>query len=299
MQRRTLLFSLVATLILTSALAVAVLQVSRGMDAELTRPALSHNGRSDMDREQRLSETAAASTVQADRYRCLLMLVLAFTVPVSILVLITIQRLAGAYRNLRAQELRDPGISYMPANSSPQTADPRTGNVLKQLRETLDYLRRLRRFSEQIRNDRKALEELAFHTSILALNAGVEATRPGDTGKDFEQLAEDFRLLSKQCTETAAQMAGLSEDSIAAAVRGNNRLEEGVAACSNLNNDDKLAKWDFLTSHYAATAEQNPSPHAFFVCQRNGIRNAQGGLGWLTGKIRQGFRVKNRVSRQQ
>lgn len=43
------------------------------------------------------------------------------------------------------------------------------------------------------RPDVKAMDEIAFHTSLLALNAAMEAARAGKGSADFAVIADDVR----------------------------------------------------------------------------------------------------------
>jgi methyl-accepting chemotaxis protein len=71
---------------------------------------------------------------------------------------------------------------------------------------------------EQIRllaDDVKALtpiiqiiSSIAKQTSLLALNAGIEAARAGNAGRGFSVVANEVRELSKRSTSAAAEIAG-------------------------------------------------------------------------------------------
>ena len=65
--------------------------------------------------------------------------------------------------------------------------------------------------AQKITKIAKDIEDIAFQTGILALNASVEAARAGSAGKGFAVVAEEVRQLASRSSESAqsaAQMVG-------------------------------------------------------------------------------------------
>ena len=84
-----------------------------------------------------------------------------------------------------------------------------------------ENLKILKAGAEKVFQVVKTIEEIAFQTNILALNAGVEAVRAGDQGKEFVVVVEEIRNLSHRCSQVARETSKLVTDNV-------NHIAEGV-----------------------------------------------------------------------
>ncbi len=77
------------------------------------------------------------------------------------------------------------------------------------MRETVESMNTLEESTQRVAEINGVIEDLAFQTNILALNAAVEAARAGETGKGFAVVAGEVRQLAKRCSEAAAEIQAL------------------------------------------------------------------------------------------
>lgn len=80
--------------------------------------------------------------------------------------------------------------------------------------------------SDEISKIVKMIEDIAFQTNIIALNASVEAARTGDAGRGFSVIAHEIRNLADQSAEASKKTTKLIHNSMDAVGTGKKLVQE-------------------------------------------------------------------------
>ncbi|MGE3541024.1 MAG: methyl-accepting chemotaxis protein [Candidatus Tectimicrobiota bacterium] len=81
--------------------------------------------------------------------------------------------------------------------------------IRTQVQETAKRIKRLGERSQEIGEIVQLIGDIADRTSILALNASIQAARAGEAGRAFTVVAEEVERLSERASNATKQIAGL------------------------------------------------------------------------------------------
>ena len=167
---------------------------------------------------------------------------------------------------------------------------------------TVAAMRDIEAHAKEIEAIVDVIEDIAFQTNLLSLNASVEAARAGEAGKGFAVVANEVRALAQRSAEASAKVQQIITQSTGAISRGASAVDETGEALgrivarietvsSNLREikaasdeqatavkdvSNAFGQLDKITQKNAAVAEQTRGSAAQLAAQSDRMREAIG-----------------------
>ena len=153
----------------------------------------------------------------------------------------TLEQTAAALEQMTA--------SVKSAAEGARSAEVTTAEAQQEARESgavvqnaVNAMSKIEESSSQITQIISVIDDIAFQTNLLSLNAGVEAARAGEAGRGFAVVASEVRALAQRTSEAAMEIKTLIrdsetyvEDGVSMVNRAGQALESIVGRVNNIS----------------------------------------------------------------
>ncbi len=157
-----------------------------------------------------------------------------------------------------SKEVRTSSENAAKANALSQECGSKIERQSSEINHMMVAMREIEEKSNEIMNIIQTIEDIAFQTNILSLNAAIEATRAGEAGKGFSVVADEVRNLAAKSAAAANSTNELIVAAIEAVNNGSKIAEETAGTMKEVV--DISAQTNTLISEISvATANQSES----------------------------------------
>lgn len=126
-----------------------------------------------------------------------------------------VNRMAESIRGIAARAEQSAKVSEQSTLSAKEGAEAVSktnasmADIRENVQETARAIKRLGESSQEIGNIVQIIEDIADRTSILALNASIQAAMAGEAGRGFAVVAEEVQRLAERSTSSTKQIDSL------------------------------------------------------------------------------------------
>lgn len=126
----------------------------------------------------------------------------------------------------------------------------------REMADMMEAMNEIETTSREINKIIRTIEDIAFETNILSLNAAVEAASAGDAGKGFGVVADQVHSLSLTVAEAVKNTSELVEKAVAAVNKGAQHATETAKAVKAIVEDSQYSNDAVIQIAVAASEEK-------------------------------------------
>lgn len=165
----------------------------------------------------------------------------------------SVQELAATLMSV-AQQVDENTQAMTEVECSVDETVTEVGQSTEKMQEMLRAMDEISESAAQIEKIIKNIEDIAFQTNILSLNAAVEAARAGAAGKGFAVVADEVRRLASNTAEASQNTAQLISQSLRAVENGRVVAQETAGSLGRVT--DIIERLSDQAKRVAANSKQ-------------------------------------------
>lgn len=145
--------------------------------------------------------------------------------------------------------------------SQAQNGKELSGGALERARQgysdMLELIKAMDSINESFRSIKlivRTIDDLAFQTNLLSLNANIEAARAGRFGKGFAVVADEVRALANKSAESVVETTNMVDASFANVEHGNKKAKDTMEVFRRIVEDSE--KLSAIIAQVASSAQE-------------------------------------------
>jgi methyl-accepting chemotaxis protein PixJ len=131
--------------------------------------------------------------------------------------------------NKTANVTRTAALTAANSSASIDLTVEKIGSLRQTIGETSKKVKRLGEASQQISRVVYLINQISVQTNLLAINAGIEATRNGTDDRGFAAVAEEVAVLANRCTTATTEIETIVANIQRESTEVNTAMESGIS----------------------------------------------------------------------
>ena len=160
-----------------------------------------------------------------------------------------------------SKKINDNASNAQSANDYSKKAAVSLEKGRREMAALMDAMNEIESTSQEINKIVRTIEDIAFETNILSLNAAVEAASAGEAGRGFGVVAEQVRLLAGTVAEAVQNTTELIEKSMEAVNKGVQHATETAKTMRAIVEDSQRSN-EAVSEIAAAASEEKEAVQA-------------------------------------
>lgn len=161
------------------------------------------------------------------------------------------------------------------------------------VRQTVDAMNSIERITGEVTKITKVIENFAFQTNLLSINAAVEAARAGEAGRGFAVVASEVRNLAQRSAQASKDIGNLTRESEREVAKGASLARAAGSALDEIG--AAVNKVESAVKEIAGASRQQSEAVSEI---ESAVRNLESGVKNVAGLARDGTKAATDLEKE-